>query len=410
MNRVSVLLVSALVPLLSIAQIGILPYDSLIGLHTDHTITIEGWADYNSSSVYNELPWNIYRGGYIDHELRERSRAVLNDRNSVGYDVGIRLHWIGRDSLFGWANSRPIVSIGYRNTMGATFSRDVFGIAFFGNAQYEDQTAYLSPSAHRQMSWQSVGFGIQRDRSFIRLDLLRGRSLNASELRTAEVYTAPFGQEFQVVMDAEYWRSDTAGGDQEHTNGIGAAISGRWHMPITIAGKNSSIAVSVDDLGVMQWNVNAVRIERDTSFVFDGLEVENIFDLDDVLIGEEQLIDTFGLNYMRESFATLTPFRVAASLEFPINDQWQSRLTVDHRHLPGYIPQAVLSASRRFSDRALIGISAAYGGFGVLRFGLAARIRFGEFALLELGSMHVPGFFLGNTRGAGAHVSLSIGL
>ncbi len=49
-------------------QVSFLPYDTLVDLpgHRMHRITVSGWADYNSNSIYNELPWNIYQGGFIE--------------------------------------------------------------------------------------------------------------------------------------------------------------------------------------------------------------------------------------------------------------------------------------------------------------------------------------------------------
>lgn len=413
MNRITCILHALLLSIASFGQISILPYDSIVDLPLDreHRISAKGWADYNSSSVFNELPWSIYQGGFIDRALRERSRDALRDRNSAGYEVGAQLCWIGADSLFAKARLRPMIAIGYRNILGASFTRDAYELAFFGNAHYEDRTATLSPSAHTQIAWESVGFGIQdaRTRSFIRLDGIRGRSYNATDIRRAELYTAPDGRVLELDSDASYWSTDTAGKGFEHTNGLGVGVSGKFILHRSIGRLPTEFSIAVQDAGFIQWNPNSVRIEREEDLVYEGINVDNIFDLDNILVGGDQLLDTFGLRYQHGSFTTMLPVRVALSAEASLDEFWNAGVSVDHRYIAGYEPQIQLKASRRFGEHVLIGVNTAYGGFGVLRFGLASRIRIGNFALLELGSTHVPGFFIGTTRGVGAYLDLSVG-
>ncbi len=413
MIRISGVLLAIGLSLAVYGQIGLLPYDSVVDLPATrmHRITLDAWADYNSSSVYNELPWAIYQGGFISRDLRERSREALQSRNSAGYDVGARFSWVGGDSLFGRARMRPMVSVAYRNVLGVSFTRDVYDLAFFGNAHFEDLTADLAPSAHAQMTWQSFGFGIQdaANRSFFRVDVLRGRAFNASDIRQALFYTAPDGRSLQLVSDAAYWRTDTAGSGEQHTNGMGVSLSGRLNVSRSIANRNAEISLQIEDAGFMHWDPNSLQINRQEATEFEGLSVENVFDLGELLVGEEQLLDTLGLRYERGSYTTLMPMRAALSMELALDRHWKAGVQVDHRYLPGYRPQVMLSASRRLGNRVLLGASATYGGFGVLRFGLASRLRIGELMLLELGTTHAPGFFMGNTRGAGAYASLSFG-
>lgn len=412
MNRIAGLLLFLIFANAANAQFAILPYDSIVDLPIEkNRIIAEGWADYNSSSVFNELPWNIYRGGFISREMRERSRDELAPHNGIGYSLSTRLSWIGGDSLFGRPRMRPIVSLAYRNLLGATFARDVYELAFFGNAHFEDRTADLGGSAHTQITWQSAGFGIQDavTRSYVRVDLLRGRSLNSSDIKDAGLYTAPDGRVLELSTDANYWRTDTAGKDPEHTNGMGASISGRVNLKRSFIQLPTEFSIAIEDAGFIQWNENSIEVRRKESLEYDGLDVENIFDLDNILLGEEQLLDTFGLSYGKRSFTTVLPVRVELKMDVELDRSWKAGLMVDQRYMPGYKPHVMIDASRRLGDHVLLGASASIGGYGTLRFGLASRFRIGDLMLLEIGSTHVPGFFIGQTRGVGAFASLTIG-
>ena len=51
---------------------------------------------------------------------------------------------------------------------------------------------------------------------------------------------------------------------------------------------------------------------------YSGIRVANILALDDVLIGEDQLADTFGFRYRNGSFSTLLPFLLRAGVRMPV--------------------------------------------------------------------------------------------
>jgi hypothetical protein len=64
--------------------------------------------------------------------------------------------------------------------------------------------------------------------------------------------------------------------------------------------------------------------------------------------------------------------------------------------------------SRRFGSSTQLGVSASYGGFGVLRVGVAAKQRVGEQLLFNISTPNVAGFIMGNTRGVGAFFGMEV--
>lgn len=413
MKRTLVLLIALNWIVLLRGQAVYLPMDTVVDRpgQTMHSIALEAWGEQAANTIYNDLLLGVYRGGYLDRELRQRNLDAMRERNRFGYDLGARFTVIGEDSLFGGSKWRPLVSIGHRDVLGARFRRDVFEWAFFGNAGHEGRSAYLGGSAHTNIRYQSLGVGIAANdgRSFLRVDLVNGQSFSASDLRVATIETGTDGRTISADLLGTFWSSDTANNPKGRTRGIGLALNGRWTARLNSGSLPVELVGEVQDLGFVQWNSRSVRTEKDTLINFDGIAVEDLFDLDGVLASGEQLLDTFGLRYSTGQFRSFLPFRLAFSTLITLPGGWHTGIVFQQMNSPGFIPQFSALASKRLGDKTLLGAELAVGGFGGIRFGAAVRRRFGERTWATIGSTHLPGLALARTRGLGVQAGLSFG-
>jgi len=413
MKRIVILLFSMSALAAVQGQMVHLPVDSVVDQPGKwmHSVRLDAWGEQAANTVDNELLLALFRGGYIDRDLRQRNLDAMKDQNRFGYDIGARFTAIGEDSLFGGSKWRPMVSIGHRDVLGTRFSRDVFSWAFFGNADFEDRMAELGNSAHFGMRYQSLGIGIAaRDgRSFLRVDLVNGQSFSASDVRVADVTTGTDGRLITADLLGYYWSSDTAGNALGRTRGLGVALNGCWTAHLESGTTPVELAVEVQDLGFIQWNDRSVKLQRDTLINFSGLAVDDLFDLDGVLSSGDQLLDTFGLRYTTGPFRSLLPFRLAFSTWLTLPNGWHAGVLLQQVNLPGFVPQFSALGSKRLGERTLLGGELTFGGFGGVRFGAAVRRRFGEKVWGSIGSTHIPGFVLGQTRGLGLQAGLAFG-
>jgi len=303
-----------------------------------------------------------------------------------------------------------MVHIGYRDVLGTRFTQDMYSIAFFGNAAYEDRVAFLG-AAHMAMCYQTVGIGVASadQRSYVRVELVNGQSMNASYVPDAEVYTGVDGRVIEADLNARYWSSDTAGSGLGMSKGLGMALSGRWSTRAVSGNLPVEIGVAVQDLGFVVWDDRSVRLARDTLISFEGLVVDDIFDLDGVLSDGEQLLDTFGLRYTTGSFRSLLPFRLSLNMDFTLDNGWYTGFLIQQMNLPGYAPQFTAFGAKRLGERTLVGGELTAGGFGGVRLGSRVRHRFGERLWATAGCSHLPGLVMGRTRGFGLQFGLLIG-
>ena len=391
-----------------------LPFDARVDLNRGfrNTVALSGLFDYNANTVRNEFPLAILKGGFLERDLRDRVSDGLKEKgNTAGFILSGRIQWTGAACWTKKPNWRPIVSVVHHEQSGLSFTADQFDLTFFGNSGFQERTAILAPSAYQQIRYQTVGAGVldQRSGSFVRLDVIRGQSMARADVRWASLFTRADGRVLRSALLGDYVASDTAGSGFDRTNGLGGALSARWAFS---ARRNEAIrfGMGVEDLGVIVWNKNSVQVDQDTLIRFVGWQVENLFALDAVLVNEQAVVDTFGLGYGTSRITQLAPFRLYADVSLPLGSHRRLDVSLEHRHLPGFIPQLNVQGSQVIGSRSMLGATLSYGGFGGLRLGFAAKRRFGEHVLVTLSTPQLPGLMTSRVSGIGMLVGVSIGL
>jgi hypothetical protein len=374
-------------------------------------IIAKGGYEMDANAIYNELLLGLVNGGYLERELRQRSSDALIGMNRLGQVFQVRATVIAGDSIFHQPGLQWSVSASHQDQGGMRFRPDVYDLTFFGNAAYEDRTADLSNSAYERQIFQTLGMGLYWGRTgdHVRLDLVKGQSLNAVELEDATLYTAPDGRRLDVRLHGDYLQSDTAvnGSDMRTWNGSGCALS--FSYGYALGPENGSrvrnrLTASVEDLGLVSWNSASLRTQPDTSYSYEGLEVDNILDLDGAILGEGTLQDTLGLSFERGAYWRVLPYRAALRYDMEWRAGWCWAFTLSQRYLPGYFPLYHLEAGKHLG-RHFLGLSAQYGGFGDVRAGLRAAFEMGP-ARLGLVLPNLATAFGKDGRGQTAQISL----
>ncbi|MBK9273366.1 MAG: hypothetical protein IPM49_02345 [Flavobacteriales bacterium] len=404
-ERLSALVLATALPLLSLAQ-DLLP--SGAAPHRDR-VEVRGGFTYDSNTLLNELVLDLTQGGFVERDVRERSQAALRANNRLGQVLQLGVHAVFGDSILGRAGLKVMVSATHQDQAGLRFRPDVYALTFFGNAGFAGRRADLSGSAFEQQRYQTLGAGLYHARtgSWIRLDLVKGQSMTAVHLRDATLFTATDGTRLDLRLDGRYHNSDTARSDLGAFNGLGAALSfaQRFTLPGRAGAAVHRITLGAEDLGAVRWNDRSLRASPDTALSYEGITVNDVFDLTGAITGEEQLLDTFGVRPTTGAEWRLLPLHawVEHTVTWPTG--WRMDLRIAQRALPGFIPFAQATGWRRFGAQA-VGISAQYGGFGGLRAGLHGRFQITRWLGAELLLPNLYGFTGPRARGLAAQVGL----
>jgi len=375
----------------------------------DHLLHLETTAMYDASALRNDLVTALWRGGTISRELRHRSEGTTTNVNRAGYLLEATLTYAWGAQLFGNGNMRPRLSVAYDDVLGMRYTDDLYHVSFFGNRNYENDRAELGPTAFEKVRYQSFGFGFEDkgSGSFLMLHLVNGQDLQAARIDQADLFTATDGQYLRLDLDGSYARSAEDSASGWRSRGIGASMSFRVNAALPIGERALAFSLGVNDLGAIAWNDRSLRVPRDTTILYEGIQVNDVLDIDGVLIDGDGLQDTLGLGYEAGAFLKPLPTKLYASLAYDCAFAMRYKAEVDLRNLPGYAPHAVFSARHTYRSNAFRA-EVSFGGFGGWRAGLGAERVFGKRLLLELRIPNMIGMVSENARGRA--VMLSAGL
>ncbi|MBL8001402.1 MAG: hypothetical protein JNL05_05510 [Flavobacteriales bacterium] len=351
-------------------------------------LRFEARGGYDSNALLNELVMGLWRGEYLDRDLRQRTRDALTGRNRAGYEASAELDLSFGRGLFGDSTLRAVIGLSSRTVMGMRFTDAVYDLTFFGNKDYVGTTAVLAPSAQEQQRYQTLGFGVQLAgrATYARLDLVSGQYLSSVHLDKADLYTAPDGTSLTADLDGTWLSSDT-GSTTGFVNGMGAALDLGLELRGTFFGRPLTTRLRVDDLGLVRWNDRALGLTKQEVVVYDGLTIDDVLDFEGSFFEEGQLRDSLALNAEEAAFTRWLPARLQAAFWYTLHRgkvkprPGPADLTIDHLVVPGYIPRITLTRSLNLSRRWSVNGSLAYGGFGGLRLGAGAWLQLKRGAL-----------------------------
>lgn len=339
-----------------------------------HRLTIEAYGGYDSNVLGNDLVLGLYRGGTISSGVRSRSFDRMGAANRGGYLLQGRATYAWGDSLFGRSNWMPRISLAYTGAMGMRFAKDAYSVAFFGNGPFEGSTAHLAPGKLFATTYQSFSMGVEdrNNGSYVELSVVNGQNFNAASVSKADLYTALDGRYLDLDLHGTYHRSDTAA--MSYSLGLGAAINLAWCRTLQLFGASAKISLGVTDLGFIRWNGSTLSISKDSTIRYEGIEVQDILDLDNLVIDQASLQDSLGLGYRKGNFNTLLPFAAEGRLMLGklrraghLPGLYAYEISAGQRYLPGYLPLVGVQRNFAFSSRLAGHAGLTYGGFGTWR-------------------------------------------
>jgi len=378
-----------------------------------YLVSIYGNADYSSSAVTSAFAANFLEGNYINDNLKQQVVSNLQTDNRLGFSLNYGIlgvlynDTIGKKHVFNF-----FVALRQRDYVNASFTPDVFNVAFYGNASYAGESAKLSPFNLNSISYQQLEVGSVctniggKAKLGIGLSFLAGQQLQNINMSTGYLYTDPLGQYIQLNSDTKYNASDSTPG-HTYLNGYGASLDIYFNMPYKIASKNGTLTVSVNDLGFIKWNSHALSYNKDTTYNYNGININSINILQNAAINNLSK-DSLQNKYFplaRQSFYTSIPTTVSLNLNTDLG-KMNLELGAWYIFNANCPPYFYVQGDKSFSHGWFTDLQLGYGGYCTYNasIGIMKQVKNTE---IKLGLNHLPGIILPNELG-GAGVSLQI--
>ena len=370
--------------------------------------------EINSNAINNSFINRFYTGGYIDGKMKDNVNKNLHGYNRIGgYFNYNMVGFFGKDT----SKYRFAVGVKQQQLFNSGFSRDFFKLGFYGNKIYEGGTANLSNTSINFYSFQEFKVGListEVDTNHasmgISISYLKGQNLQQLSTNTTSVYTANDASQVSLTTNATFSMSDTSKTGLNAITGNGASADFFAETPYVSKLGKSKFFLCVNNLGFIRWNKNSMNYTTDSTFIFSGIKVNNLFDIKDSVlksIKADSIINNtteFSRHYVSTNLPT--SFFITHKIEF---SSWYS-FTNGFRNVfhANYKPYIFIENEFKFSKNVFLTFHLGYGGYGKLNAGIYSIFKIADKIQVRIGSNSIQGFLSPkNTLGQGAYFSLS---
>lgn len=375
-------------------------------------------GDYgiNSNAFTTAFVSKFYKGGYIDAELKNDVLKRTENMNTIGADlnygvyVGIKL-----DSIFHKKNISLFFSLRDRAHFDARFSKDLYKVAFYGNAPYAGKTADFNDFNLNYLRYQQLQIGLfsskydSAARWGIAVSILKGEQYSSIFAQKAELFTSEDGQYIDFNTEMEVAQSDTANKGIGAFNGIGAGLDIYFEAPFKTRFGDSKLRVSVADIGVIKFNSSSLFLNQDSLFHYTGFQVNSIYDLQDSTFAntsQDSIINSIA-PFKQQSFSVTLPTVLNLTYETKFSSHFEMTEGIRYVFNGNYHLLAYLKGNFIFNPKLAISATVGYGGYGKFNYGLGAFANLGKGIIIYAGSNNLEGFIAPKKAlGQSAYISL----
>jgi hypothetical protein len=366
----------------------------------DALIMFDAGGSVGSNTLDNLFSRKMVFGGHIESHHIDNIHGRMQDQNRAGFYGHAALELYNfRDTLLGRSDWGLTASFNTNYHSGLSFSKNFFNTVFRGNRQYAGDTVSLGPMALQFQAWQKLGLGIfnKKTMSGITLSLVEGQAYHSMIFTGADLYTSSSGDTLSLTYNGEYMRSDTLRKGWANGSGTGVAIDFDYNIPLT--DHRGVISISLRDIGFVVWNSQTERMRFDSTTIWNGLTLDDVFSFATDSVEFPGLSDSIYYTSEKGNFVAALPASIHVRMMRFINKMnfyeaglsiWPSRAA---------LPLVYAGLSHFVGEHFVFSERISFGGFG--RFGIGAEMQWMPAGtwLFRCGSSNLAGFTMGSARG-----------
>jgi hypothetical protein len=361
-----------------------------------YKIEAEFEANYGSTDLNNEFIDKLLFGGQITPELKDKVLKRTNNRNRFGVELNYEIKFTElTDTVFPSLPAyRYYIGFGSYTNLSASYTKDLYKLAFYGNTQFENETAQLGKSNFTSYRFEKITFGLmhQNESTSFGISLIVGDQFSGFNFKQADLFTFTDGVDLSLEYDGKIRLSDRERRGFMAFSGAGIGIDFE-----TLVYKKM-FRLKVTNLGVAFWKRNTSFSHTQETKEFDGVEISNVFSTSQ----EEFLENANALlpEMTDQGFVTLLPTII--ELHKKTNPELQSQpiYGIRYKFFSNYLPQLYGGIQHQLSSKFVVRGDVTWGGYSGLRLGVGAfyhtkRIQAG------IQSTNLSGMFFQNGNGNG---------
>lgn len=335
----------------------------------------------NSSSFSNAFLSEIYTNGSFSEEMKASEIDRLNKNNSIGFGAWGNFLYKRKFDAFTLK-----VGLSTQVISNNKLSKDFVKLALNGNAPYAGEILDLSKTSVKAQAFHKLSIGGEKtiNKRFLvggAINLYQGYFHSDLKIERGDFFTKEDGSE--VLFDTKFNQTTAEG------KGYGAGLD----LYFVSKFKKGNLILHVEDLGFISYK-NTTSYSADSNFAFSGIDVLDVFDINNSRNKDETVPNYFGVDSTTEAKTFHTPTKITVGYQEKVSEKLFVEVYANYQFLATYIPQLIIKPSFFFGKNFSVAPVINLGGFGKADLGLNLSYHHSNYFvtmdLLELENLLAP--------------------
>jgi len=344
-------------------------FDTLV--EPKQELILTGIADVGSTAIGFDIAGKFLFGGTITNEMKDKSLERHKSMNRFGSDVNVELEYKNYNvNMFKMERVGFLVKAGMYNFNQLIYSKDAYTLAMYGNSTFIGDTANMSGTIFKSITFQKIGFGIidKESKSSISLNLVGMNNATSIDLNRFQLYQSAENDTLKLNYRGNYNFYDDA--NYIKSFGIALDFDIRFNSP-NKKGDATYFQVMGRNLGFVSAISSQKTYSSNSMVSYTGFSYNEIVNGGSIINDNVALMDSLGIEETTRKNSVFLPGLLQASKLVDVNSKHKLQEFYGGRMYLSKItiPQIFAGLNYRPIEFLNIGASATFGGFSGLRGG-----------------------------------------
>ncbi|MEY4658746.1 MAG: hypothetical protein RJB36_512 [Bacteroidota bacterium] len=330
-------------------------------------------GDYASNAMGKDIVKSFFYGGYIDQEMKNNSIQRLQNINQFGLDMNAELVYRSKSNVSKNENkpfysTGMIFQAGFHSFSSVLFSKDAFRYVFEGNSLFLGDTADFSGTRFQSLAYSKIGFGLfnRNTHNSIVLNVLSLNNYSNGGISTGTIAQNVPNDSISLTYDGGFSFANQSG----FSKGLGLSFDVDYRFKTMENDRAMTFQFLAKNIGFIVPSGNVTTYQADSNFTYTGFHLDQLTQQN--LLHTDRLMDTLGIEKTSRKTTLLVPGFIQFSKLVDMNSSKRIQSFYGARMFlsKNYIPFFFVGAHGRVTKKWSTGISASYGGFSQLKWGM----------------------------------------
>lgn len=213
--------------------------------------------------------------GFLDNTEKANIIDALNSKNYIQFELDNKISYQNKKR---WG-----LSFGNHAGLFAKYNESMVELSLLGNSPFKDVSLQLAPLEVTAFHYSKLEANYQWHPSFSSsLAIISGHQLAKLDVGNAIFSTGVSGSSVGYELDLEAHYTDTTDliNNAFRHNGIGATLG----FSLIDSTDDGYYTISIKDLGFIRWNESTNNVYINSSWTFEGINVDDFIEFNDSLV------------------------------------------------------------------------------------------------------------------------------